>query len=487
MKAFWENLKSPEKKSARVLLVLLSIYLLIGVAVGLTVADDRHVRFYMHGPAEMTLEYGERFTDPGCRAVTNGRLFGDGERELPLTVLGTVDEETLGDYELRYVARYLLFPYVTVRRVHVVDTTAPELVLATREDYTPSWFEGYEEEGYAAYDLRDGDLTAQVQREEQDGDFVYTVTDSAGNTASVVRHPAYTLGKPRITLTGDEHQTVNASLSYTDPGFRVADSEGRDMSAWLQVEGEVVPWQTGDYELRYFIDSGRGEVVEARRLVTVQPVKNPDVAQPDGKTIYLTFDDGPGPYTGRLLDVLDAYNVKATFFVTCRYPDYFDMVGRAFREGHSIGVHSATHDYYQVYASEEAFFADFDAAQELIREQTGEEARIFRFPGGSSNTVSRFNPGIMSRLTTVMTDMGYQYFDWNVSSGDAGETTSTNRVAENIISGCQAHQASVVLQHDIKDFSVAAVERVIVWGLNNGYVFAPLDETSPAPHHKIAN
>ena len=93
----------------------------------------------------------------------------------------------------------------------------------------------------------------------------------------------------------------------------------------------------------------------------------------------------------------------------------------------------------------------------------------------------------MTRLTRAVTDMGYQYFDWNVSSGDAGETTRTDRVAQNIIDGCSAERVSIVLQHDIKDFSVAAVERVIIWGLSNGYSFAALDETSPTIHHKLAN
>ena len=83
--------------------------------------------------------------------------------------------------------------------------------------------------------------------------------------------------------------------------------------------------------------------------------------------------------------------------------------------------------------------------------------------------------------------LGYQYFDWNVSSGDAGETTDTDTVAENIINGCAGRKASVVLQHDIKDYSVDAVEQVLIWGINNGYVFRALDVSSPNAHHGINN
>lgn len=205
------------------------------------------------------------------------------------------------------------------------------------------------------------------------------------------------------------------------------------------------------------------------------------------KTIYLTFDDGPSPYTDALLDVLAKYNAKATFFVTATFPEYEDCIGRAYREGHAIGVHTASHDYYSIYASEEAFFKDFFIVEDIIYGQTGKYSRLFRFPGGSSNTVSRFNPGIMSRLAKAMTDMGYKYFDWDVSSGDAGETTKTSVVIENVIARCTGRTTAVVLQHDIKNFSVDAVEKIILWGLQNGYTFAALDLTSPGAHQEIAN
>jgi hypothetical protein len=83
--------------------------------------------------------------------------------------------------------------------------------------------------------------------------------------------------------------------------------------------------------------------------------------------------------------------------------------------------------------------------------------------------------------------MGYQYCDWNVTSGDAGGTTSTEEVISNVISGIQSHSVSVVLQHDIKGFSVDAVEHIIVWGLANGYTFLPMDSTTPMVHQTIGN
>ena len=252
------------------------------------------------------------------------------------------------------------------------------------------------------------------------------------------------------------------------------------------MEGSVTPYRLGEYELTYSLSNGE-ETVSVTRTVEVEPVELPPVVQPDEKTIYLTFDDGPGPYTDALLDVLAAYDVKATFFVTQEYPDYEDCIGRAFREGHSIGVHTSSHNYYQIYASEQAYLDDFYTMQEIIYRQTGSYTQMFRFPGGSSNTVSNFNPGIISRLTGMMNSMGYQYYDWHVDSGDAVGTRTTAGVVANVTSGCAERRTTVVLQHDVKDYSVAAVEQIIIWGRQNGFTFRALDLTSPTAHHRIAN
>ena len=467
--------------------LLIAVWLLIALAAALLLADGRHVRFYMAGPQELSLEYGERYEDPGCRAVSMGRLFGPGSRPLAVEVQNHVDSSALGDYSVDYRARYFFFTYETSRTVHVVDTTPPVLELESREGYEPDWMLGYEEEGFRAYDLHDGDLSARVRREETPERILYTVCDASGNVAQAERRPHYSRGWPQIFIEGGEAETVPASFRYKAPSVRAADAQGLDMSGCLRQEGAVIPWQVGEYELCYFIENALGQRVEARRRVTVEPLRNPDTVEPDRPTIYLSFDDGPGPWTGRLLDLLGRYNVKATFFVTCLDPDYEDMVGRAFREGHRIGVHSASHDYDRIYASEEAYLEDFEQVEEMIFRQTGTYTDIFRFPGGSSNTVSRFNPGIVTRLAGTLRNMGYQYFDWNVDSDDAGATHETEQVFRNIVDGVEGRKTALVLQHDVKDYSVAAVERVLIWGLENGYVFAPLDADSPSAHHPIAN
>ena len=220
---------------------------------------------------------------------------------------------------------------------------------------------------------------------------------------------------------------------------------------------------------------------------TAQPSEIPSVG---GKRIvYLTFDDGPSGYTSKLLDVLKKYNIKATFFVTCRGSD--EMILREANEGHTVALHTCSHDY-EIYRSTDTYFNDLNAVSARVARITGKSPKIIRFPGGASNSIStRYNKGIMTTLTSEVEKRGYRYFDWNVSSGDASNNVSTTdavyRNVVNAVNGRGDGSFSVVLQHDTKDFSVNAVEKIIQYGLKNGYEFKTLDENSPTVHHRVNN
>ncbi len=205
------------------------------------------------------------------------------------------------------------------------------------------------------------------------------------------------------------------------------------------------------------------------------------------KVIYLTFDDGPGKYTAKLLDLLAKYDAKVTFFTTSAYPEYADLITREAEEGHSVAIHTYCHKYDVIYASSTAFWNDFDAQQKVVTEKTGKETTLFRFPGGSSNTVSNYNPGIMTTLAQQSKAKGLTYFDWNVASGDAGATSDAATVLQNCKTGVQNIKNPVILCHDVKDYTVQAMESFVPWAVENGYTFLPLKADSPNAHHKINN
>lgn len=235
-------------------------------------------------------------------------------------------------------------------------------------------------------------------------------------------------------------------------------------------------------------DKQEKETQEAETDEATDETQPTQKAGSNGHTIYLTFDDGPGRYTEKLLDILKEHDVKATFFVTHVFSKYENLLKREAKEGHAIAVHSYSHDYKKIYASTDAYWEDFNAMQEVIEKQTGVKTTMFRFPGGSSNTVSKKEtPGIMKQLVQQANEKGLQYFDWNVASGDAGATTSSATVLQNCKVGAANFKNAVVLCHDVKEYTVNAMEAFITWGLQNGYTFAALTPESDGAHHQVNN
>lgn len=219
-----------------------------------------------------------------------------------------------------------------------------------------------------------------------------------------------------------------------------------------------------------------------------EPLPAPVPAGSGGKTIYLTFDDGPSPNTPRIISILNSYGIKATFFVkNTAYNGYMkDIVDN----GNVIALHSYTHNYKQIYSSDEAFYEDLQNISDLVFLQTGVRSKIMRFPGGGSNTVSKkYSQGIMTRLTQGVTERGYVYYDWNCSSGDA---TGDKVPKDTIVANCKKVPSSsnvIVLMHDTgaKGTTVEALPEVIEYYLNCGYTFGVITSETPPVHHKVNN
>lgn len=208
------------------------------------------------------------------------------------------------------------------------------------------------------------------------------------------------------------------------------------------------------------------------------------------KVMYLTFDDGPSANTEKVLDILDTYHVKATFFVTGENRDYADMIKEASKRGHAIGIHTYSHDYAQIYASSDAFLEDFRKISDLIVEQTGKKANIFRFPGGSSNTVSKkYCSGIITDLAKQLNQNGYEYFDWNAHNGDGNPSIDSSSLTTQALRETKGKEKIMMLMHDgsQNNHTVTSLEGLLKTWIDEGYTFKTIDEHAPAFHHHIAN
>ena len=385
------------------------------------------------------------------------------------------------------------------RTIVYKDVVPPTITLTNGIDISINIGKDFSDPGFTAADDCDGDLTQAVTvKGNVDGHkygtytLTYRVADSSGNVCEIKR--TVKIGDftaPVIALQGETFTYVKVGTNYADPGFTASDNIDGDLTSKVAVTGGVDTSKMGRNYLTYTVTDAAGNTTTVKRSIFVyqkQAISNP--VNPGDKVVYLTFDDGPGPYTARLLDILDKYGVKATFFVTSQpsYAAYQNMIGETFRRGHTIALHTYSHDYSNIYSSEDAYYNDLARINDVCISQTGVAPTIVRFPGGTNNTVSRkYCSGIMTTLSQSLSYHGYLYCDWNVSSGDAGGTTNTSTVVSNVISGIQSHNVSVVLQHDIKGFSVEAVDQIVFWGLEHGYTFLPLTDSSPMVHFTPKN
>ncbi len=207
--------------------------------------------------------------------------------------------------------------------------------------------------------------------------------------------------------------------------------------------------------------------------------------------IYLTFDDGPSAdSTPQILDILKANDIKATFFVLHYSEENEHLIKREQAEGHKIALHGYSHTYSEIYKSADTALNNFMKIQNQVYQTTGEKSNIIRFPGGSSNTVSRkYCPGVMTELTKKVVENGFRYFDWNVDSGDATKPKNSDVVYNNFIKGLKPNRNNVVLMHDFTKNTptIGALQRVIDYGKQNGYVFRKISDETPMVTHSVNN
>lgn len=207
--------------------------------------------------------------------------------------------------------------------------------------------------------------------------------------------------------------------------------------------------------------------------------------------IWLTFDDGPSSnITPKILDILKKENIKATFFVINYSNSNEHLLKREVAEGHTIGIHGYSHEYSKIYKSKETFMSNVYTLQDRIQKSTGVKTMYTRFPGGSSNTVSRkYCKGIMTDLTKELLAKGFKYYDWNISSGDAGGAKNAKDVYNNVTKNLSKKRGNMILMHDFggNKKGLEALPDIIKYAKKNGYTFAPIDDNTPMYAQHVNN
>lgn len=288
---------------------------------------------------------------------------------------------------------------------------------------------------------------------------------------------------PTLSLAGEDFIILAYGQNYEEAGYTAIDDIDGDITDEVELLAPPDTFVPGTQTLTYSVTDNAGNTATATRSVLVK--HETQSVDENTTTVYLTFDDGPCIYTPQILDILKNYNVKATFFVTAQKPDYAYLMKRIVDEGHTIAAHTYSH-LYDIYVSSEAYFDDLNKINNLIFEQTGTRTAILRFPGGSSNIISKnYKEGIMSELVPATLQKGYVYFDWNIDSGDAS-TSRPDKIVKNV-TGSLKNGNNIVLMHDMKSSQITALPQIIEYCYSNGYKFAPLSDGTPPARHSVNN
>ena len=430
----------------------------------------------LKGPKEIELDYKEPYIEKGYKLI-----IGKKDDTKKVKIKGKVNTKKLGTYKIEYYYKIGIIKTTKRRTIKVVDKTKPSIILDGAKKIYICPNSEYEKKSYQAFDNYDGNITHKVEVTKKDDKYIYTVTDSSGNKSEVTRTIIKKdVIKPTITLKGDTVINLIQGQPYTESGYTALDNCDFDITNKVEIEGSVDTNTVGSYKIVYKVkDNASNEATITRTVNILQPSKN--------GVIYLTFDDGPKMgTTDVILNILKEEGIKATFFVTNNGPD--ELIKREFDEGHSIALHTASHNYELVYSSTQAYFADLENVQKRVENITGYKSMLIRFPGGSSNTISRrYKVGIMSELTKQVLEKGYKYYDWNISSGDAGEVTTSEGVYQNVIEHLSHDRVNMILMHDIKPYTRDAIRQIIKYGKENGYVFEKITNETQMVTQKVNN
>ncbi len=443
--------------------------------------------FSVKGDNDIVIPVFSEYEESGVVAYYRGKNLSK-----HVAVKGAVDTSTVGKYNIEYNFSHLGYKFYAVRSVTVTDTIAPELKLKGERELTAASLKLFSEPGFTATDNYDGDISKKVEikTEKLDGPkykVIYTAKDSSGNTATDYRIVNVTdTVAPKIEFENGKYVLAAKDSNFTDPTATATDNLDGDVTDSIKIEGVIDTATLGVQTLTYTAaDSSGNSCSETLQVVVYEPYKK------GASIIYLTFDDGPSDnVTPAVLDTLKRNNIRASFFINDYSEDKLPLIKRIINEGHTLAIHGTTHDYAKAYKNTSSCVSNFTSLRDKVYSATGYKTNIMRFPGGSSNSVSKnYSRGVVSASAKKLTESGWRYFDWNVDSGDADGSMSRNYIINNVIKQIKKGRHNVVLMHDYhtKATTAEALQSIIDYGKKNGFVFEAINPTTPDTHHPIAN
>lgn len=401
-----------------------------------------------------------------------------------------VDNQKLGEYKINYHYKKKTFslkvfvddttsPQFETNNIKILrnDTVNPEALVKNIQDDSKTIV--YFKEDYLFNEIKTYRVIVVVEDEYENKTEknAYVLVENEDTEAPTIT------GIDKLTILIGDQVDLKKGVTVTDdhdkkPTLNIDDSN-------LNIR------KVGEYEVYYQVADRYGNKETYPRIIEVLSQYANREAKKDGQKIcYLTFDDGPSSNTPKILKILDEYHIKATFFVTGTSSKDAHYIKEAYEKGHTIGLHTYSHDYELIYSSLKNYINDLNKIKELVYQQTGVYTTFIRFPGGSSNLVSKkYNVGIMKRLSHKVIDLGYQYYDWTSINGDGEGIKTVNGLKKKAIEEVKGQEDVMFLMHDsaAQNNTVKALPAILDYLIKQGYQFEAIDNTSPTFHHTVQN
>ncbi|MBE6152786.1 MAG: DUF5011 domain-containing protein [Firmicutes bacterium] len=457
--------------------LLILLFLILILILGSYLFYNIKPKITLYGNDVITLKINTSYEEPGYKTT----IFNKDITERTI-VKSNLNINKLGKYEITYKINYNNKTYEKTRIIKVIDNNKPVISLLGEGILEICPNEKYIETGYIALDKYDGNITDKVIINESENQITYSVENSIGNKYMTARKiiKKDTIN-PTIKLNGNQLITLYLGNNYEELGYTATDNCDGDLTNNVTITSNLNTKEEGNYRITYTVKDSSGNIESINRFINIltEPKYNE-------KIIYLTFDDGPSNTTTKILDILKEEDIKATFFVINNYKKYDKVIKRIFDEEHTIGLHSYSHKYNEIYKSEETYFEDLEKINNKIEETIGIKSQIIRFPGGSSNTIAKKE--LMNKLIKSTKEKGYIYFDWNIASNDTSHISS-KRIYNKVISQLEKYKynTNIILMHDFSNNNktVKALKEIIKYGKENGYRFEKITERTPQITHKI--
>lgn len=387
------------KKTTIIFIILILIVIITSIIY------NTFPRLQLNGSKNMIISYRDKYEEPGV-IVKNAT----GNYMSKIKIDNNIDNKTIGNYYVDYSLKLGGKTLQVRRNVKVIDDVSPVIKLKGDQIIEISINSKYEEPGFAATDEYDGELTDKVEiigevNTQEYGEYVikYKVTDNSSNTTEVNRI-IKVIDEIEPTIECKNNYSAFKTGSINIIGCEATDNFDGDLTNLITVSGEYDVNEPGIYKIKYKVSDNAGNKTSIEHNIIIYNEKQ--------STAYLTFNNSPTSLTDEILEILNEYQIKSTFFVSLEQKEeYYKQLNKILENGNELGI-IGYHQTENIYKNSKTFKSYFEETEELIYNKTGKKITSYRFPETSNS--KKLNINTFNKIKEYLNNKNIIYYDWNI-------------------------------------------------------------------------